>query len=198
MIFLEREKREFARTHKEFAAAYVDAVLELRRVYEERSAVRDVDTPLHHRKSPEECLGEMKSRCHRLNSLFAKGDLVENVDTLNRVIEECSDIANYSLFISALCSMLLKERAEAEVAAVVDEMVHKPWPTTKEMVEALVPVEDERPMTTEDITTAQEYLAGHREIRMDKDGNRWALLPPESTEESEYDRFSRRMEEPAP
>ena len=83
----------------------------MHQVYEEKAAIRDNATPIHHRQAPSAQLGVAQAKCRRLESLMSRQDWHEEGPTLDKIREECGDAANYLMYISALCAMLQKEQA---------------------------------------------------------------------------------------
>lgn len=109
MIYLDSENQQFTKTKQQFEMAYIAHLERMLETYRQKGATRDIGSPIHHRHSPEQMLGVIQAKGHRIDSLFSGGDWQYQSDVLDKVIEECIDQANYALYIAALCSMLLKE-----------------------------------------------------------------------------------------
>lgn len=101
--------------NKVFREKYEEVLSEMMEVMEERGAVRDKDTPIYLRRSPEENLGIAHGKVYRVESLLhqiSQHGQVEHL--LIKVVEECIDIANYVIFIAALCLLALEDVREAK------------------------------------------------------------------------------------
>ena len=109
MIYLQKEREAFAETLEEFEATYIKLLENLLSVFQHRAATRDTDTPIHHRMSPQSMLALAQAKTRRVETLLSSQGTFEEPGRLVKVIEECGDIANYCLYISALCSMLKRE-----------------------------------------------------------------------------------------
>lgn len=113
MIYLQKEREAFAETLEEFEAAYIKLLEYLLEVYQHKGATRDTETPIHHRMSPQTMLALAQAKTRRVETLLSRQDTFEGTDRLDKVVEECVDIANYCLFIATFCSMLTKEKDNA-------------------------------------------------------------------------------------
>jgi len=104
MIYLQREKEEFARTKEEFEGAYETLLNRMFNTFKKKGETRDTGSPLHHRQSPVGCLSVAQAKCRRIESLLS----FEGWETslLPDIVEECVDAANYLLYIATLCRML--------------------------------------------------------------------------------------------
>lgn len=109
MIYLDSETREFTKTKQQFEEAYIAHLERMLETYRSKGASRDTGSPIHHRHSPEQMLGVIQAKGHRLDALFSGVGWQYQSDVLDKVVEECIDQANYALYIAALCSMLLEE-----------------------------------------------------------------------------------------
>lgn len=109
MQYLKREQAQFEATKKQFEEAYEACLEEAYATYKERGASRDLGSPFHHRQSPKMMLGTVKTKTHRVEANLSKEGWATDPRALARIIEESKDLANYALFISALCSMLKEE-----------------------------------------------------------------------------------------
>lgn len=109
MIYLKREQTEFTKTKAEFRAAYVEVLEDMLRTFEKKGATRDVGSPIHHRQSPLSMLSIAQAKCRRIESILSTLGWAENPALLAQVRTESLDIANYTVFLASLCSMLGKE-----------------------------------------------------------------------------------------
>ena len=112
MIYLQKEREAFAETLEEFEATYIKLLENLLSVYQHKAATRDSATPIHHRMSPQTMLALAQAKTRRVETLLSLQSTFEGTDRLVKVIEECGDIANYCLYISALCSMIKREEQQ--------------------------------------------------------------------------------------
>jgi hypothetical protein len=110
MIYLDREKVEFARTKEEFEGAYLSLTNEMYTTFKAKGATRDTGAPIHHRMSPASMVALAQAKMRRIETLTSTAGWEENDGLLDKVVEECGDVANYNLFIAALCLMLQKEK----------------------------------------------------------------------------------------
>jgi hypothetical protein len=111
MIYLQREERLFAGIKEEFIEALKKGLKEIVRTFEEKAAVRDTGSPVHHRQSPEHQVAMAQAKCRRIESIIGEQDWEKDRGRLAMVREECGDAALYLMFISALCSLLEEEAA---------------------------------------------------------------------------------------
>lgn len=109
MIYLEREQAEFTKTKAEFQDTYLGLTNEMYRVFKEKGATRDTGAPIHHRMSPASMVALAQAKMRRIETLTSTVGWEDNSDLLDKVVEECCDVANYNLFVAALCKMLQKE-----------------------------------------------------------------------------------------
>jgi len=112
MIYLQSEKEQFAETKAKFDAAYNYLLQELYNVYAAKGETRDALTPIHHRMSPENMVALAQAKLRRIETLVSQPDWENDKALREKVIEECGDVANYNLYIAALCLMLLKENLQ--------------------------------------------------------------------------------------
>ena len=109
MIYLQREKEEFAKTKEEFEEAYRGLLEIMFATFKEKGRTRDTGSPLHHRQSPEGMLSIAQAKGRRIESLLSSERWELTGRHLADVIEECVDASNYLLYIAALCRMLRVE-----------------------------------------------------------------------------------------
>ena len=107
MIYLEREKAEFTKTKEVFEKEYTALLERMFNTFKEKGKTRDAGSPLHHRQSPIGMLSLAQAKCRRVESILSIDDWESQ--RLADLIEECTDVANYVLYIAALCQMLKKE-----------------------------------------------------------------------------------------
>lgn len=132
----------------EFGQAFEAVLDEMRAVMRKRGEIRDVNTPVYYRRSPEECLGLAKNKTLRAGSsvtklrsgltflaMTASPSEVRlqtlEISHLEDIIEETVDAANYLIFVAALCKIMLVEaRAEEPMveARAEEPKPHLPWP----------------------------------------------------------------------
>lgn len=109
MIYLERERKAFEETKREFEAAFTAALEDIFTRFKSKGALRDAGSPIHHRQTPSFQLGVIQAKCHRVNAALEQPGWEHDAKLRAVVIEEAGDIANYALYIAALCLMLDKE-----------------------------------------------------------------------------------------
>ena len=109
MIYLDREIVEFARTKAEFQDAYLSLTNEMYTTFKTKGATRDTGAPIHHRISPASMVALAQAKMRRIETIISAADWKDDNDLHNKIVEECCDVANYSLFIAALCLMLQEE-----------------------------------------------------------------------------------------
>jgi len=112
MIYLKAEKHAFEVVKERFNKVYVALLEKMYEISKEKGKVRDVGSPIHHRMSPISMLTLAQAKCRRIESLLSQPGWETKQERLEKVVEECTDIANYALFIAALCSLLLTETEE--------------------------------------------------------------------------------------
>ena len=112
MIYLKAEKQAFKVVKERFNAAYLALLEKMYEVSKAKGEVRDVGSPIHHRMSPISMLTLAQAKCRRIESLLSQPGWETKQERLEKTIEECTDIANYALFIAALCSLLAAETEE--------------------------------------------------------------------------------------
>lgn len=108
MLYLKREQEAFEQTQTEFKVAYAALLDRVRKIYGEKSKIRD-DTPIHHRRSPTDMVAMASAKCRRVDSIISMAGWERDPAALKRVIEETLDGANYLLFLAALAKMLGEE-----------------------------------------------------------------------------------------
>ena len=109
MIYLKAEKHAFEVVKERFNKAYLALLETMFKVFEEKGKVRDAGSPIHHRMSPVSMLTLIQAKGRRIESLLSEPEWETKQDYLEKVVEECTDVANYALYIAALCSILLSE-----------------------------------------------------------------------------------------
>ena len=109
MIYLQNEKAQFAETKVKFDAAYNYLLQEMFNVYEAKGKTRDTQTPIHHRMAPVTMIALAQAKLRRVETIVSQPNWENDKTLCDKVIEECGDVANYSLYVAALCLMLLKE-----------------------------------------------------------------------------------------
>jgi len=112
MIYLKAEKHAFEVVKERFNAAYLTLLETMYEVSKAKGEVRDQGSPIHHRVPPSAQLAVVQAKSRRIEALLDNPDFATKKDLLEKTIEECTDIANYALFIAALCSLLAAETEE--------------------------------------------------------------------------------------
>jgi len=112
MIYLQEEIKQFSRTKKKFADLYEYLLEQMFKTFKEKGAVRDAVTPIHYRLSPRDMLALIKAKSRRIEALMSSADYARNSKRLASTVEECIDVANYSLYIATICELLLAEESE--------------------------------------------------------------------------------------
>ena len=112
MLYLKKEKEQFEETKAAFTKAYGELLQRMAAVADSKGEDRDTGSPIHHRMSPHDMLAILQAKSRRVESILSVSGW-EKSDQLSKVIEESVDIANYCLFIAALCSLLRKEEADS-------------------------------------------------------------------------------------
>lgn len=102
MRYLQQEKELFEHLKRQFCFIYSDQLRQMEAVFVDRGADRDGMTPIHHRQSPEGMLALAQAKCRRIERALA-------TDNYDVIIEECTDVANYALFIATLATMIKEE-----------------------------------------------------------------------------------------
>lgn len=102
MKYLNYEARQFEVTKEAFRERYVTLLNYMQKVFLAKGVTRDVNSPIHHRQSPQSMLALAQAKGRRVERLL-------ETEQYPAVIEECVDIANYVLFIAALYKMLEAE-----------------------------------------------------------------------------------------
>lgn len=110
MIYLDREITEFERTKTEFEEVYSSLLQRMYDTFKEKGATRDTGAPIHHRSSPMQMLALAQAKMRRIETLISTGGWEEDVDLCSKIVEECGDVANYNLYIAALCLLLKGEK----------------------------------------------------------------------------------------
>ena len=109
MIYLEREKADFEKTKTEFEEQYCILLQRMFDTFKAKGETRDIGAPIHHRMSPATMVALAQAKMRRIETLISAADWKEDDNLRNKVVEECGDVANYVLYIAALCKMLQKE-----------------------------------------------------------------------------------------
>ena len=109
MIYLQEEVEGFERTKNEFEANYKTLLLRMLETFTRKGATRDTNSPIHHRMSPATMIALAQAKMRRIETIISTPKWEKDMALLNKVIEECGDVANYNLFVAALCMMLEKE-----------------------------------------------------------------------------------------
>lgn len=109
MIYLKKEREQFEETKKAFGEAYAALLREMATVAEAKGADRDTGSPIHHRMQPSAMLAIVQAKSRRIETLISASGWQDEPEVLSKVLEECTDIANYSLYLGALCVLLAKE-----------------------------------------------------------------------------------------
>lgn len=110
MLFPKDVREQMERSQENFTASYLSILQKMQHVMEERGSVRDTDTPIYVRRSVGEQLGIAHGKFYRVQScLDSLNHKAPRLDLLRKVIEECIDIANYVIFIAALCRLVLEQ-----------------------------------------------------------------------------------------
>ena len=112
MIYLKSEEVAFAETKAEFAAAYTTLLERMFNTFEEKGKTRDICSPLNHRQSPFGMLSIAQAKCRRIEALLSRPEWEDHSITLKDITEECVDVANYVLYLAALCSLLGEEEEQ--------------------------------------------------------------------------------------
>jgi len=119
MLFSKKTKERLIAEQERFEQAFYDAQYEAVQTMLERGRDRDVDLPVHLRRSPEECLSMVKGKTYRVDSLLSEiykhsGDEVGFYKLISKVYEETLDIVNYTLFVAAWCLLMLDDEKDEE------------------------------------------------------------------------------------
>ena len=112
MIYTRSENREFRDTKTAFTGAYRFILEEMFRTYKAKGESRDVGSPIHHRQSPQHQMAMARMKGWRIESAMSVDGWEGDAKTLEMIMEECGDAANFLVFVAALCSMLLAEVTE--------------------------------------------------------------------------------------
>ena len=113
MLYTRETRKRLDQEMTEFNRSYLEILEEMRRVMKERGQIRDTETPIYYRRSPEACLGLAVNKGLRIESLLGKLDREDpQREYLEGIVEECWDAANYMIFIAATCNLILKEFLE--------------------------------------------------------------------------------------
>lgn len=106
MIYLKREEAAFALTKKEFEDAYDTLLNRMFETFKTKGATRDTGAPIHHRMSPATMIALAQAKMRRIETIISTANWEKDKNLLNKVVEECGDVANYNLFVAALCLLL--------------------------------------------------------------------------------------------
>lgn len=109
MIYLKGEKEAFELVKAEFEGEYTALLERMYSTFRKKGDTRDTGSPIHHRQSPISMLSIAQAKCRRIESILSRPGWEERRTSLEAVIEECVDVANYVLYLAALCSLLAKE-----------------------------------------------------------------------------------------
>jgi len=109
MIYLQQEIQQFIQTKQLFETDYISLLEQMLDTYKNKGAIRDTTSPIHHRMSPMQMLGLLQAKSRRVDSILSEPNWEKQLGLLDKVIEECCDIANYALFTATLCSLLKGE-----------------------------------------------------------------------------------------
>ena len=109
MIYLKAEKRAFEAVKERFGEAYIELLSKMHHTVAAKGEVRDTESPIHHRISPAGQLALAQAKCRRIEALLTKEGFATSHNLLDKTIEECTDAANYLLFIASLCTLLQAE-----------------------------------------------------------------------------------------
>lgn len=112
MIYLKREREQFEDTKAAFTKAYGALLQRMAAVADSKGEDRDTGSPIHHRMSPHDMLAILQAKSRRIESIMTTPGWSVDQTALAKVIEESVDIANYCLFVAALCSLLQDEEAK--------------------------------------------------------------------------------------
>ena len=109
MKFLERERIAFEQTKHEFWLHYGDMITQMQELAAERGERLDMDTPLHHRMEPSALCHEVLKKGRRTRSMVGQEGWEDSEELLLKTIEECTDIANFALYLAATTHLFLCE-----------------------------------------------------------------------------------------
>lgn len=110
MLYLKAEKVMFAKVKAMFQEQYEELLTRMLDTVKEKGKTRDVNTPIHHRSSPEALATMAELKVSRVKSLCGDHELDRSPALLRRLVEESVDLANYALFIGSTAAMILKEK----------------------------------------------------------------------------------------
>lgn len=109
MIYLQREETEFTKTKKEFEEQFYALLERMLSTFKAKGETRDTGSPIHHRMSPATMIALAQAKMRRIETIISTVDWENDINLRSKVIEECGDVANYNLFVAALCLLLAKE-----------------------------------------------------------------------------------------
>lgn len=110
MVYLQSEKEAFEQVKEEFKYSYLALLGVMRDTFEAKGDIRDTGSPIHHRQPPNSMLSIAQAKCRRIEAIISRPGWEERQTSLEDVIEECVDVANYVLYLASLCSLLEKEQ----------------------------------------------------------------------------------------
>jgi len=110
MLYLKAEKVMFGKVKAMFGEQYEELLAQMSNTFKEKGKTRDVNTPIHHRSSPQALATMAELKVSRLKSICGATDLDRSPELLARLVEESVDLANYALFLGATAAMVLKEK----------------------------------------------------------------------------------------
>ena len=110
MIYLQSETAAFEQVKADFTHQYTQLLHRMLDTFEKKGDVRDTGSPIHHRQSPNSMLSIAQAKCRRIESILSRPEWEERRTSLEDVIEECVDVANYVLYLASLCSLLEGEQ----------------------------------------------------------------------------------------
>ena len=110
MIYLQSEIAAFEQVKAEFADEYTALLERMYSTFRKKGDTRDTGSPIHHRQSPESMLSIAQAKCRRIESILSRPEWEERRTSLEDVIEECVDVANYVLYLASVCSLLKEEQ----------------------------------------------------------------------------------------
>lgn len=115
MLFPKRVREMISRETARFNLNYSEAMARAQAIVADKAQIRDTELPVHFRQSMSEQLGVASSKVRRLQSLLEQLNMEKPQKVLlEKIIEECSDAANYLHFISGRCIRVIKEDFEGD------------------------------------------------------------------------------------
>lgn len=110
MIYLKSEQEQFEKTKEAFRVKCVEMTRRASARVAERGKVSDLESPIHHRMSPEGMAHEVAKKATRIQVKQQPEGWAADPRILAGVVEECIDVINYARFLGALCLMLTEEQ----------------------------------------------------------------------------------------